>query len=226
MLFFSEFIGDHFGVRLNEEANLILLPIGFSKPISPLDFLCSQSAAKHCSDEVKAFLGAIKKSSEALQAQGVEESIIVNYSIALVNESRIKNADLTAAINNAVPQGNVIVVHNVISGASLTNDPSARQIRLSEDTIFSTIFTETHGDVVRNARARFGDFVQNERFNKIMRELKKDPGIRRTRLLDPRNPKSGSKDFYHKRIYDELGRYYKIGCASKASIQNGEQAAG
>jgi hypothetical protein len=208
VLFFTQFIEDHFGEKVYEEANLILLPIGFTKPVSPLDFISNQSASRHCSVEVKSFLQLIKKSSEALQAQGIDDSVIVNYSIALINESRIKNADLTAAINNSVPQGNVIAIHNVISAPQLTDDPSAKQVRLSEDSIFSSIFTETYADVLRTARARFADFVQNDRFNQIMRELKKNPGIKRTRPANPRNPDAGGKDFYHKRIYDELAKHY------------------
>jgi hypothetical protein len=208
VLFFTGFLEEQFGVKLYEEANLILLPIGFTKPASPLDFISDQSALKHCSAEVKSFLQRIKKSSEALQSQGIDESVIVNYSIALFNESRIKNADLTAAINNSVPQGNVIAVHNVISEAQLTNDPSAKQVRLSEDSIFSSIFTETYADVLRIARERFVDFIQNARFNKIMGELKKNPSIKRTRYLNPKNPNGGAKDFYHRRIYDELAKHY------------------
>ena len=91
VLFFSEFIEEHFAQSLHEEANLILLPIGFSSPISPLDFISTKSAAKHCSEEVKSFLRSIKKSSDALEKQGITDSIIVNFSIALVNESRMKN---------------------------------------------------------------------------------------------------------------------------------------
>ena len=208
VLFFTGFVEEHFGVKLYEEANLILLPIGFAKPVSPLDFICNQSASKHCSAEVKSFLQRIKKSSEELQSQGIDESVIVNYSMALFNESRIKNADLTAAINNSIPQGNVIAVHNVISEARLTDDPLAKQVRLSEDSIFSNIFTETYADVLRTARESFADFLQNTRFNRIMGELKKNPSIKKTRLLNPKNPNGGGKDFYHKRIYDELAKHY------------------
>jgi Protein of unknown function (DUF3644)/EC042_2821-lke REase len=208
VIFFVQFVEERFGERLYEEANLILLPIGFKKPVSPLDFISNHSAAKQCSPEVKAFLQRIKKSSEALQSQGIDESVIVNYSIALVNETRIKNADLTAAINNASPNVTMLAIHNVISAAQFTNDPSARQVRLSEDSVFSSIFTETYADVLRTARLNFGDFVQNARFNRIMNELKKDPNVTWTRLLNPRNPNGGKKDFYSKRIYDELAKHY------------------
>ncbi len=61
VLFFCEFMETRFGEKLDEEANLILLPIGFNKPMSPLDFISNRSAAKDCSDEVKAFLEFIKK---------------------------------------------------------------------------------------------------------------------------------------------------------------------
>lgn len=209
VLFFSDFMEAQFDERLYEAANLILLPIGFTKPMSPLDFLSNQSATKECPTEVKAFLESIRKSSESLQKQGIDDSIIVNYSIGLVNESRIKNADLTAAINNALPQGNVITVYNLISAASLTNDPAAKVVRLSEESIFNDIFTEGYYDVVRAARSMFSDFVQNADFNHIMRELKKDPNIARTRLLNPRNPNGGRQTFYSKTILDELAKRYK-----------------
>ena len=176
---------EHFGEKLYETANLILLPIGFTKPMSPLDFISNQSAAKECSAEVKAFLESIKKSSDCLQKQGIDDSIIVNYSIGLVNESRIKNADLTAAINNALPQGNAIAVYNVISAANLTNDPSAKLVRLSEESIFNDIFTESYYDVIKAAREKFTDFVQNAHFNEVMRAIKKDPNIARTRCSRP-----------------------------------------
>lgn len=210
VLFFSDFMETQFDERLYEAANLILLPIGFTKPMSPLDFLSNQSATKECSSEVKAFLESIRKSSESLQKQGIDDSIVVNYSIGLMNESRIKNADLTAAINNALPQGNVIAVYNVISAANLTNDPAAKMVRLSEESIFNDIFTEGYYDVVRAARGVFSDFVQNAEFNQIMRELKEDPNVARTRLLNPRNPNGGRQTFYSKKIFDELAKYYKV----------------
>jgi hypothetical protein len=210
VLFFSDFMENQFGEKLYEAANLILLPIGFTKPMSPLDFLSNQSSAKECSSEVKAFLESIKKSSESLQKQGIDDSIIVNYSIGLANESRIKNADLTAAINNALPQGNVIAVYNVISAANLTNDPSAKLIRLSEESIFNDIYTESYYDIVSAARQKFSDFVQNAHFNEIMRDLKKNPTIARTRLLNPSNPKGGQQIFYSKTTLDELAKHYKF----------------
>jgi hypothetical protein len=209
VIFFSEFMERQLGEKLYEADNLILLPIGFRKPVSPLDFLSNQSATKHSSKEVRAFLESIKRSSDQLQRQGFEDSIIVNYSMALVAESRIKNADLTAAINNAAPEGTVIAVQNVISAANLTNDPSAKQLRLSEESVYENLFTDTYHDVIEAARKRFSDFTQGREFNDIMRELKKNPNIARTRLLNPKNPTGSHQTFYNKKILDELAKHYE-----------------
>lgn len=219
VLFFLDFLEEHFDQRLDEETNLVLLPIGFQKPMSPIDFVSNRSASKDCSPEVKEFLQAIRRRSEHLLEQGIEDSIMVNYSLALINESRVKNADLVAAINNASVQPNQIVVHNVISSGTLVQDPAARPIRIVEETLYGTIFTETYSDVVRNAREKFSDFSQNARFNKIMKEIKKNPNIRTTRLLDLNNPDSVAKDFYHKRIYDELAKHYTSAEASQSSTK-------
>jgi hypothetical protein len=209
VLLFSSFMERHLKVKLHEADNLILLPIGFRKPTSPLDFLSNQSVTKGSSDEVKAFLLSIKKSSEQLQKQGVEDSIIVNYSMAIFSEARIKNADLTAAINNATAQENVISVQNIISPANLTNDPAAKQVRILEDTVFETIFNLTYFDVVHAAKERFSNFIQNRQFNNIMRELKKNANFARIRLLNPKNVEGTHQTFYSRAVLEELAKHYK-----------------
>ena len=208
VLFFSGFMETHFSEKLYETANLILLPIGFNKPTSPIDYLSNVPATKESSQEVKAFLESIKKSAEALQKQGIEDSIIVNYSIGLINESRIKNADLVAAINNSLPQKNSIAVYNVISSANLTNDPNAKVLRLSEDSIFTDLFTEAYFDVVAAAEKRFSDFKVNNQFHAVMKELKKNPNLARKRLMNPKNPDGQSQTFYSKGALDELAKHY------------------
>lgn len=210
VMFFSDFMEHSLGEKIYEADNLILLPIGFKKAMSPLDFLSNQSATKNSSVEVKDFLQSIKKSSEQLQKQGFADSVIANYSIALVAESRIKNADLTAAINSATPQANVIAVQNVITSANFTNDPTAKQVRISEDTVFSTIFRFAYYDVLKEAKKRFANFIQNQYFHTVMANLKQNPNVARTRLLNPNNPNGQHQTFYSSQIFDELAKHYKL----------------
>jgi hypothetical protein len=225
VLFFVGFLEEQFRQRLGEQVDFVLLPIGFAKPTSPLDFVSNRSAAKDCSREVKTFLKSIGRRSENLIAQGIDDSIIVNYSFALVNESRIKNADLVAAINNAAPQPNVIAIHNIVSAGTVTFEASAKQIRIAEESVFGSVFTETYNDVLRTARRKFSDFLRNARFNGIMADLKKNPSITRTRLLNPKNPNGGGMDFYHRRIYDELAKHYTAAPIHETSPTDTGQAA-
>ncbi|MBA3711337.1 MAG: hypothetical protein H0W76_02680 [Pyrinomonadaceae bacterium] len=88
------------------------------------------------------------------------------------------------------------------------NDPKAKELGLSEENIFQTIFTEKHADVAREARRRFNDFKQNNEFNRLMALCKKNPNLCRVRYLDPSNSKSSKQEFYSKKIYDELAEYY------------------
>lgn len=208
VIFFSKFLEAHFSEKLSETANLILLPIGFNKPMSPIDFLSNESSTKEASKEVKAFLESIKKSSETLQKQGIDDSIIVNYSISLMNESRIKNADLIAAINNDLPQKNNITVYNLISSASLTNDPNAKAVRLSEESVFADLFTEGYYDVVAAAEKRFSDFKMNNEFHALMKTIKENPNLARKRLMNPKKPNGQSQMFYSKATIDELAKHY------------------
>jgi hypothetical protein len=157
----------------------------------------------------------MKASAEELQKAGIEESFVVNFSIALMSESRIKNADLTAAINNSLPQENIIAVKNVISAATLTTNPAAKEVRLTEESIFQQFFTEAYFDVKKAASQMFSDFSQNSRFNEIMGKIKQNPNIMRTRLLDPKHPNGGRKNFYSKQVYSELGKYYTLKQQSK-----------
>jgi hypothetical protein len=73
-----------------------LLPIGFSKPYSPIDFISSSSAIKASSIAIKEFIKGIIDSTNKLAKAGIEEPIIVDFKMSLMNEKRIKNADIVA----------------------------------------------------------------------------------------------------------------------------------
>lgn len=206
--FYVEFINNHFHLDLSKETNLILLPIGFSKPYSPIDFLYNNSSLVSAPEEVRNFIQGIVESSQRLQAAGIEDSILVEFKMSLVNEKRIKNADLVAAINNTETQSNVIAIQNSLDNIRITTNPNAKEYRVSEDDLYGKVFTETHAVVVDEARRRFTDFLQNKKFNGLMAQFREDKTLFRPRYLDPTNPKSLKKDFYSKGVYDELAKHY------------------
>ncbi len=90
----------------------------------------------------------------------------------------------------------------------LSDDASAQKVKIDEDSIFKKIFTYEYYAVIRQAKKMFSDFKQNNRFNSIMKELKKDRSVCRPRYLDINNQKSGHKDYYSKKVFEKLKAYY------------------
>jgi hypothetical protein len=197
-----------FGIDLSRETNLILMPLGFMKPFSPVDFVSKKSSLTDASNEVREFIQGIVDSSKRLEAMGVGDSIFVEYKMSLMNEKRVKNADIVAAINNSQEQPINIRVEDQDKGFRLSDDPNAKEIRISEDDVYKTVFTEEYSKIIKEAKSRFKDFKQGKKFNSIMRELKQKQTLHRVRSLDPENPKIARKDWYSKKIYDELAKYY------------------
>lgn len=209
--FYSEFLLHHFGVDLTDETNLILLPIGFKKPISPIIFLSEQSDSEKSSAAVKQFIKSIVKSTDDLIKDGIDEAILVEYRMSLINENRIKNADLKAAITRekALAQGSLTVSTTLPEKLQITGDETAKKIMIEEDTLFGKIYTETYDDVWTNCREMFIDFLVNNKFWGILRSIKNNPQYHRKRLLDVTRQDGTGKDFYTKAIYEEMSKHYK-----------------
>lgn len=109
--FYKKFLDQHFSIDITKESDLILLPIGFKKFYSPLDFLSNESAIINSSNYTKNFVSNLIKSTLKLSEVGVEESIFVEFNMNLTNERRIKNADIIAGINNEKDTGiNIILI--------------------------------------------------------------------------------------------------------------------
>ncbi len=234
--FYIEFIKKHFRYDLSTETNLILLPIGFQKPFSPcgfreerflkkpfspIDFLSNSSALSNSSKEVKEFIEGIIESSKRLKSARVKDSILVEYRMGLFNEKRINNADIVAAVNNAQPQSVNFEVQELLTNIRITDDPTAKAVKFSnEEDLYNKIFTESYAKICAEAKNIFKDFIKNKDFNKLMKKLKKDPSLCKTKYLDPDNPKSSKKDWYSKKMYEELSKYYEPNEKINSLIEN------
>lgn len=104
IIFYAKFLKEHFGLDLSEQSNLILLPVGFKRPISPIDYISNTSISEKASNEVKEFLQSIIDATGRLNDKNIEEAIFVDFKMNLTNVSRIKNADLIAGIDNSKTQ--------------------------------------------------------------------------------------------------------------------------
>lgn len=91
----------------------------------------------------------------------------------------------------------------------VTNDPDAPEIVLSEEDALKNYPHDYH-ELLEILKARYTNFKQNKVFHDQMRTLKSE-GERycKLRRLDPDNPKSISKTFYHNRVIDQFDQWYE-----------------
>lgn len=90
----------------------------------------------------------------------------------------------------------------------LSDDPDAAPIQITEEDALKS-YPFTYEILCFTARQRYQDFKQNQKFYELMR-LFKSQGEKfcKQRRLDPTNPKSLYKEFYHSRIVEELDKHY------------------
>ena len=210
ILLYHDFLLTHFGIDIANEINLVLLPIGFKRPASPIDFLSNDSKIQKSSKAVQKFVKSIIKSTEQISAEGLDDSILYSFKMSLINENRIKNADIIAAITKDKKKS-ALAVENVIGRFALTDNESeegVKKIKIEEETLFKKVYTQTHDQVIKTSRKLFSDFLQNNKFNKIMHGLKDKPTYHKKRYLDIQKEAGGYKDYYTEKVYDVLARYY------------------
>ncbi|MBN1186691.1 MAG: DUF3644 domain-containing protein [Bacteroidales bacterium] len=104
IIFYSDFLKEHFKIDLSDTSDLILLPIGFKKMISPVDYISNKSAIENAPEELKKFIKSIIESTKRLNDDNLSESIFVDFKINLTNVKEIKNADIIAGIDNSKTQ--------------------------------------------------------------------------------------------------------------------------
>ena len=95
---------------------------------------------------------------------------------------------------------------NLTGGATIgqTTDPNAPLVRIDDRAILKR-YPSTHAEIVARCKAQYSDFIQNAKFNGIMKLIKNDPVCAHERELDPDNPKSQKKWFYN---WKEAKKYF------------------
>ena len=89
----------------------------------------------------------------------------------------------------------------------VTNDPTAQKVILTEEEIQKT-YQWTYDELRKRLAARYSDFKENDKFHRLRKPLGGDKRFVHCRYLDPKNPKSGKKDFYNPNIVTEFDKHY------------------
>ena len=182
---------------------LYIFPIGFKKPFSPIDFITNNTVLSKTPDYVKSFVDELILKSNELSENGIEELIFIPYSINLSKESRVKNADLIAAITE---ESQIQISLN--EKISISEKDDAKEIKLSEDELFTKIYKLKYSDVIEYCKHNIEGFKQNNTFNTKMKEIKKNPKCHRKRYLDVKNQKGSYQDYYSDFAVSELEILY------------------
>ncbi|MEO9853191.1 MAG: DUF3644 domain-containing protein [Reichenbachiella sp.] len=207
VIFYNEFLKKFFNIDLAEETNLVLLPIGFKPFSGPIDFLSANSDVKESSTAIESFVKSILTSTEKLNSEGIEDSIFTVYNMSVINEKRVKNADIITAITKN-PDESALKVSTVHEVVQISDDEDAKKVKIEEETLFKTIYTLSFYDVTNQSRQLYSDFKQNAKFNKIMSGIKGNPNLHRKRFLDPNSTAGMGKDYYSLKIFEELANHY------------------
>lgn len=91
-----------------------------------------------------------------------------------------------------------------------SDDPNAPKVTITEEEALQKYPLDYH-DLLDKLKKRYSDFVQNNNFYAIKKEIVENDKLNKlshTRLLDPKNPKSGKKTFYSSNILKEFDEYY------------------
>ena len=90
----------------------------------------------------------------------------------------------------------------------VTNDPEAPEIVFSEEEALRNYPNDYH-EVIDIFKKRYSNFKQNNKFHDYMRLLKaKGEKYCKVRRLDPDNPNSINKTFYHSRVIEKFDQWY------------------
>ena len=161
VLFFAQFLKRFFKIDIAGDSNLYLLPIGFKPLYSPVDYLSKHSAAVQHPSLLRSFIDKILQVSQSLQVNGIEESIISDFSMSLVNVNRIKNADIIVATTKKPTEDSrqIVICKNLnIGGASaprqskivITRDKTESSGVLMHEELSENLFEEINNLILAN----------------------------------------------------------------------------
>lgn len=171
---YSSFLKEHFKIDLSESSELVLLPIGFKKPFSPVDFISNEFAKMDAPKPVKDYIESIIMATTSLNDTGIEDSILVDFKISLINVNRVTNADIIAAVNNTSKQQINFTVNkqpsvfklskDATTSVSITRDKSLSHGLLVHEELSDGIFEEINNVIDANEKLRNGklEFMLDE----------------------------------------------------------------
>lgn len=185
---YNTFVKEYFSKDISKEDNLIILPIGLTLPVDPVECLKKRTEPTQNDEFVKKVIESIRE----LKSQGISETVVIGFDFHMANTKKVQNADIIAAIDSK----NAEIQISKIQEIRITDNPDAPAVQLEEPILPPLTYT----DIVKTIKQNYPAIKINETFNQIMREIKKDKTLCTTRRLNPHDEKSQTKVFYWEKV--------------------------
>jgi len=200
ILLLGDFLTNYFGIDLGEEANLVILPIGFKRAVSPIEFLSQQSIDG--SEYAKKFVASIIKSAQTLHDNGFDDGLLCNYEVYVGNASRIKNADIVIGITNDPSHAKLMVQRKYVLG-NITNDANATKVQL-DDAGFKELFPMDRKEFIEAVKKEIPRFKESNKIKTIIKEIRANPNFCYDRPYDLYNKFGQKKAYFNEKAVAEL----------------------
>ena len=164
--------------------------------------MSKNSALYSSSEGVQNLVNRIIIVTEDLKKNGVEDSVVLGFSLNLQSVNKVKNSDLLVAITS---QENSDITLEIVKKIKLSHDPTAQILRLSDEE-FKKTWKYTHNQMKAWCRENINGFKANKKFNDAKKDIENDLSFVFTRKLDPDNEKSSSQKFYTELALVEIKR--------------------
>lgn len=198
---YTEFMAKYFGVDAFGGQNLTILPLGFKLPFEPEGFLSKQVVLPSGSPQFNAFVNRIITVTQALEAEGCTDSVVLGFTMYIDSTKKVSNADILATIDkskDAIP-------FTKNSRVRLTTDPSAQPMRLSNDAFFEA-WPLDHAKLANRCRSEIEAFKQDARFNKAKKIIQTDLKFANQLSLD--KEKKSTRWYYSEAAVTEIARLW------------------
>lgn len=193
VLNYDAFVKKYFKKDITKEDNLIIMPIGLKLPFDPIDYLKQEYAGVH-----NDFVNAVIQSIRELDGAGVEDSIVVGFSLITDKVKNIKNADILAVLTNedgAVPLQRAI---------RYTDDPNAPEMRVKPN-----LPPLRYADLQAKLKEKKPAIKFGKTFYSALKIIQVNKDYCQPNYLDPENKSSSKKNFYTPEAIDALLAEYE-----------------
>lgn len=202
---YVEFVKAHFGKDILSEQGLFILPLGFKLPFKPQDFLSKKAAGTMQSTEAKAFVELMIDIIKNLKEDGIEDSIVLGFSLYLESVKKCSNSDLVAAIA-AADQADATFTQ--VRRVQIVDDKGAAKIQLTDDELLLH-YPLSYQEVCERCRSEIPNFKQGKVFYDIMKKLKGNQSLCHERRLNPKSKKTSMTTLYAEQIVQEIKAQYE-----------------